>query len=714
MKNTQKPSDSGTQQATMTIDQAIEAAYEHWRAGQLTQSEYLCQEVLRAIPEQPHTLHLMGLLAHTQGNLSLAIEYVGRACRSPQASAMFFSNLAEMCRQAGELSRGEVAGRRAVELAPAQIEGWSNLGIILQESGKFDESLDCLLKAIRMDPQNPQTHNNIANTYMRIGRFEDAKTHYHKATELAPEYSEAHNNLSFLLKETGDYEGALQAINRAIEINPQNIDAYINAAGVAIARHDAEQAHKWLNNLMSFAPDHPGTLMTRARIMQLTSNYAEAEKSALEAIRKIPQSGEAHQVYADILRVLGKVDQAMEAYDKAISLPNPKRLQAMQGKTVLLIEMGDRDAAREIIVDVLKQGGRIVDALVAYSEINTFDAEDPLIGKMEDMLNAMGNDAPTPTEATILHFVLGKAFLDIDAPKKGFQQFALGNKAKRKTLSYDSDQSVGWLQAVAKTFTPELMDKFSGGGDPSDTPIFIVGIPRSGTTLTEQILASHHMVHGCGELKILPGLIGQISAKPDIRTTFPDFMGKISPDMLNEAGEAYLKEIRARSPHKPYLVDKMPANFIYVGLINLIFPNAKIIHCRRDPVDTCLSCYTKLFGDHQQFTYDLTELGAFYNAYKGLMDHWHALIPKDRLTIVDYEAMVDDQEGETRKLLDFLGLEWDDSCLEFHKTKRQVSTSSFAQVREPVYRTSVQRWKKYTPYLQPLLDALYPDGVPQE
>ncbi|GLQ06850.1 tetratricopeptide repeat-containing sulfotransferase family protein [Sneathiella chinensis] len=708
------PSPSGPQQTTMTIDQAINAAYGHWQAGQLAEAEHLCQKILQAVPSQPHTLHLMGLMAHTRGNLVLAIEFVSHACQSPQADAMFFSNLAEMYRQAGDLARGEVAGRRAVELAPNQPDCWSNLGIILQESGKFDESLTCLLNADRIAPQNPKTHNNIANTYMRLGRHEDARNHYTRATELAPEYAEAYNNLSFLLKETGDFDAALEAVNRAIEINPRYMDAYINAAGIAIGRGNGAQAQMWLDNLASFAPEHPATLLTRAKIMHLTGRHAEAEISARETLQKSPQSGEACQVYADILKSLGRTDEARAHYDKALSRPNPNPVQALLGKAVLLMETGDREGARALIEQAYQQGGRLADTLLTYSQITTFTADDPMIGKIAAMLTATGNDAPTPTEAMTLHFVLGKAFLDSGDPEKAFQHFAAGNKAKRQTLSYDSDQTLNWLASIAQTFTPDLMKTFSGGGNPSDAPIFIVGMPRSGTTLVEQILASHPMVHGGGELDTLLGLVQHIAAKPEINASFPDFMAQLPPQILTEASHAYLQVIRDKAQHTPHLVDKMPANFLHVGLINLMFPNAKIIHCRRDPVDTCLSCYTSLFGAPQKFSYDLAELGAFYNGYNALMEHWHDLLPADRLAVVDYETLVEDQEGETRKLLDFLGLGWDEACLDFHKTERPISTLSFAQVREPIYRTSVKRWQKYRPYLQPLTNALYPDGVPEE
>jgi hypothetical protein len=230
-------------------------------------------------------------------------------------------------------------------------------------------------------------------------------------------------------------------------------------------------------------------------------------------------------------------------------------------------------------------------------------------------------------------------------------------------------------------------------------PIFVLGMPRSGTTLIEQILASHPEIQGAGELRVLQRISDSLG-------NYPDAVTRLTQPELARLGVAYLAQIRPFAAGRAHVVDKMPANFLLVGLIHLILPNARIIHCRRNAVDTCLSCYTKLFGGEQTFAYDLRELGLFNRAYQKLMNHWGGLLPPDRFFEVDYEAVIENLEGEARRLTAFLGLPWDEACLTFYEAKRPVRTASVNQVRQPIYRSSVGRWKSYAAQLRPLLEAL--------
>jgi hypothetical protein len=270
---------------------------------------------------------------------------------------------------------------------------------------------------------------------------------------------------------------------------------------------------------------------------------------------------------------------------------------------------------------------------------------------------------------------------------------------KRATLNYDSAANVAWIRSVADVFSAELLERMNGAGARSELPIFVLGMPRSGTTLVEQILASHPEVQGAGELKHIQSLARRVGPYPEA------FRG-ISTEQLDELGRGYLAVVGPLSGSRKRVIDKMPSNFLYAGLIHLALPEARIIHCRRDPVDTCLSCYSKIFAEEQSFSYDMAELGAFYLAYRDLVDHWRQHLPADRFVDVDYEEVVADTESQARRLLEFLGLPWDERCLEFYKTERPVRTASVNQVRQPVYRTSAGRWRKHSRNLAPLLDAL--------
>lgn len=261
--------------------------------------------------------------------------------------------------------------------------------------------------------------------------------------------------------------------------------------------------------------------------------------------------------------------------------------------------------------------------------------------------------------------------------------------------------------AHRRRLSPEPHDRLHATGEPSALPVFIVGMPRSGTTLIEQIVSSHPQVTGAGELSALRLVVEGSGLFPD---GMQGLAGEARGALFRQLGQAYLSRVTPLAQGRARLVDKMPSNFLYAGLIPLILPGARIIHARRDPVDTCLSCYTKRFAGEQPFAYDQAELGALYRSYARLMAHWRTVLPPERFIEVDYEAVVDDLEGEARRLIDFLDLPWDPACLNFHDNRRVVRTASLNQVRQPIYTTSKGRWHAYADYLGPLLEALGGDA----
>ncbi len=698
-KNTQGAAPDGKGQG-MTIDQAVAAAYQHWNAGQGAQAEQLCQQVLKAWPEHAGALHLMGLLAFTAGNRPLAIEYVKRACNAPSAPALFYSNLAEMLRQDGKPTDAERAARRALALDSQLPAAWTNLGIVLQEIGKLDESLDCLNRALARNPQSPENHNNLANTLKRMGRLTEARAQYEAALKLRPNYAEAHNNLAFLLNSLGEIDQAEVEIRRAIEINPHYIDAYINAAAIAMAKKMPDEALRWLDNLSSFAPDHPGGLVARARALLECDREKEALEAASRALAASPENGEAAATVAEALARLGRCDEALAAFDKAATLPSPQPANAIIGKAALLGELGRKEEAEATFAKAAEVAPHSARALFNVSSIRKYKRGDPEIEQMEKLL--ANGEVEERDDKMMLHFALGKVWMDVGDGPRAFAHLAEGCRIKRATYAYDGAATARWMESVAETFTPDMMKRFEGAGDPSDVPLFIVGMPRSGTTLVEQILAAHPAVHGAGELKTMQ----QIADHAVAGAAFPEWLNRVKPEDMAKLGRTYLDQVRPKAPEATRITDKMPANFFYAGLIRLMLPNARIVHCRRDPVDTCLSCYSKLFAGEQRFSYDLKELGEFYRAYEKLTAYWRMILPPDRFMEVQYEEVVENLEKEARRLVAFAGLEWDRACLEYYKNKRQIRTASFEQVRQPIYRTSVGRWKKFAKELRPLLEVL--------
>lgn len=693
-----------SQSETLSIPDALARAHAHWTAGQADQAELFCRRVLAVWPDHAGALHLLGLMAHAYGNLDLSIAHLREACKAPRAPAVYSANLAEMCRQKGLLAEAESAARRAVSMDTSLVAGWNNLGIVLQEVGNFEESRTCLEQVTALRPGWAEAHNNLANTLRRLGRFDLAEPHYRQALTLNPDYPEAHSNLAFLLSAQGRHDEAAVEAQRAIELNPRLIDAYLNLAEVEISRHRHDAALRALDMLRAFAPQHPAALAAYAKVLQQLERDTEALDFARQAVALAPQSAEAHSTLATVLQALGQTGEALAAFEKAVTLPGAVAEQALLGRATLLLEAGRKDEAEAAFDEALAAFPDAARILAGRAAARTFREDDADIATLEAFL-AEG-EKRSLKDRTAVHFALGKAYLDIRDSPRAFVHFEAGNRANRATFSYDSAATGQWMQHVARIFSPELYERLSGHGEASDQPVFVVGMPRSGTTLIEQIVSSHPQVTGAGELSALRLVLEGSGIFPDRLPALADASADASARVLAQLGRDYLARVSPLAHGRARLVDKMPANFLYAGLIPLILPDARIIHARRDAVDTCLSCYTKLFAGEQKFTYDQTELGRFYRDYERLMAHWRSLLPPDRFIEVDYEAVVDDLEGEGRRLIEFLGLPWDDACLSFHESRRVVRTASVNQVRQPIYTTSKGRWRAHAAYLGPLLDAL--------
>ncbi|MDE1149898.1 MAG: sulfotransferase [Azospirillaceae bacterium] len=689
---------STQQQNTMTVEQALGQAHAHWNAGQADQAERLCQHVLALWPGQSDALHLMGLMAHAYGNLDLAIDHLRRACQAPRVPAVYLSNLGEMCRQKGLLAEAEVAARRAVTMDNALVAGWNNLGIILQEAGKLEDSLSCLERVVALQPNYAEAHNNLGNTLKRLGRLDQARQRYEQALSLAPAYAEAQSNLANLLNDLGRPDDALASARKAIDLNPRLADAYINAAAVELGRNRNDDALRWIDSLLSFAPLHAGALTVRATALRHLDRLDEALADARRAVASQPDNGEAQNVLGEVLQALGQHDEALVAFDKATKSLGFAPEKAMINRGVLLMERGDKDQAKAAFDQVVAQFPRSASALFNLSDLHRYQPGDPLVGRMQSLLE--GPDAvQSQTDRTALNFALGKAWMDIGDGERAFAYLNQGNREKRATFVYDSAATQRWVGDIAKCFPAAAFKGAKATTQGSDLAVFVLGMPRSGTTLVEQVLGSHPQVAAAGELPFLNTLVNQVGP-------YPAFIPQLTDEGKATIGQRYLDQVRTLAGNRRRVVDKMPSNFLFAGLINLALPDARIIHVRRDPVDTCLSCYTKLFTREQLFTYDLTELGEFYRAYEALMDHWRAVLPADRFIEVRYEDVVDDLETEARRLVDFVGLDWNPACLDFHKTQRTIKTASLNQVRQPIFRSSLGRWKPYAAQLTPLLAAL--------
>lgn len=444
-------------------------------------------------------------------------------------------------------------------------------------------------------------------------------------------------------------------------------------------------------------------LLELAREHGEAGRLSEAEATCRRALAVDDANSEAHRVLGRILQAKDYRDAAAVAsFEEAVRL-DPDNAKAFKDLALALAEEGRLPAAIDAIRGALKSRPRYFSALYLLAQLKTFSPGDPDLLALEVL--ARDEEALDEQQLIKLCFTLAKAYEDVGDYERSFSYMRRANILKRETFEYDLEADVQLLREIAAVFQAELFDRFAGTGSESELPVLIVGMPRSGTSLVEQILASHPAVHGGGELDHLLEFDNAVSLLNEEGVGFPRGVAQLRFDDFGRLGHGYVKRLQQDAPQALRVTDKNVINFRNLGLVYLIAPRARVIHCVRDPVDTCLSCYTLDFAA-VKFAFDLVELGRFYRAYQELMEHWRRVLPNDWVLRVRYEDLVQNLESEARKIVAHCGLEWDDSCLSFYETTRHVETASFAQVRQPVYAKSVARSRRYDPYLATLVAAL--------
>ena len=465
--------------------------------------------------------------------------------------------------------------------------------------------------------------------------------------------------------------------------------------GVLLTEHlHFEDAVTVLMKARHIAPHLSEAIASLSAALNELGRYQDAADLCFDAVQNEAVPPQIHNNLSLALNGLGRQNEAIiHLRLTAEAMPDNSKVWMNLGNTAL--EIGNTDEAARAYaraIDLCPDDGSYHRSL---SVVHRYTSDDPHLIMMEELLPQA--ETWEPLNRMQLDFALGKAYDELGRFDDAMTHFLRGNAIKRSTTPYNEATTLGVLDAMEQTITPDFLREHGGNGDFSDRPIFIVGMPRSGTTLVEQIISSLPGVMGMGELMDFQNCVsgaGQFPASGPTKTWFDGL------------GRAYIRGFGKVSPQFIRIIDKMPSNFIYAGLIHLSLPNARIIHLHRDPIDTCLSCFSRLFSGDQPFSYDLAELGRYYRRYERLMVHWRTILPDDAFLDVSYENLVSDFEPEARRLVAFCGLDWNDTCLDFHKTNRSVKTASAAQVRQPLYTSSVGRHQHYAPYLGPLLSAL--------
>ncbi|MEX1109344.1 MAG: tetratricopeptide repeat protein [Dongiaceae bacterium] len=499
--------------------------------------------------------------------------------------------------------------------------------------------------------------------FHRARRLDDAERAYRQVLAQMPDQPDALNLLGTLYAEKGRITSALPFIERAAA-RRRNDPAILNNLGL--------------------------TYFHAAR-------YDDAERVLRKALRVKPDFNDALINLGRTLRNLGRPDEAIECYRRAVR--DERRPAALIGLAWALAESGSMDEAVALLRDVLAANPNEVHAYTVLAKIRRFEETDPEPATVETLL--AGRTIGTQ-ERIRLHYAAGKIMNDLGRYDRAMEHFTAGKQLE--AVDYDPDRHDRFVDRIVETFTPALFDRLANAGDPTDRPIFIVGMPRSGTTLTEQILASHPEIHGAGELTTIRKLASRVRVLAG-GAGYPEGTARLEPKSVATLAAVYRDLLAERSPTARRVTDKMPHNFLQLGLIQVLFPNARIVHCRRNPVDTCVSCFMNEFAESHGYSRDLGYLARYYRAYDRLMAHWRTVLRLPMLEFV-YEETVTEPESRSRALVEFAGLEWNDRCLDFHRTDRSVQTISLWQVRQPIYDRSIERWRRYETHLGPLLDGL--------
>jgi len=695
-------------QQQMTLEQAMQLAVQYQESGQLLEADSILKQILQSYPNNDVALHLLGVIHHQAGRTDIAIDIIKQAISINKKNAHYFSNIGEMCRQTLKLGDAIKYGQQAVKISPKSATALSNLGIAYFDNNDLDIAEAYQKKAVGINPKLICAINSLGSIARNRKDKKMAIHYYQEALSIDSNNIESKNNLAAMFTESDRATEAISLLVSIINSNPNYIEAYYNLGVAYLDLQNTRQAKKLFNKVLELQSDYVGAFRGLAHSYRLEKETDLAIENALNALSITPNSLVIHTLLGSIYRESGFPDKALVSFKKALEV-DVEYLPAHLAKGRLLMELGDIPAAKQDFQTALKIDDKSLAARIALIQVNKVTVDD------ENMLRLIGLDKDntlSAKKASSLHFALGKAYDDTKQYDLAFKHYFEGCQLKRKRIDYDSKDNDDSINRIISFFSKEKIDVLRGKGCLSNTPIFVLGMPRSGTTLTEQIIASHSDVYGAGELPDLSYLANHTNG--EAVNSYPDGLLDFNQKQLATLGEKYIDGLKEREPNAKYITDKMPANFNLLGLIHLILPNAKIVHVKRNPIDTCLSGFSRIFKhNNQPHSYDLKEIGLYYRNYHRLMQHWKKVLPKDSFYEINYEDIVADTECEARALIKYCGLDWSDNCLNFHKTKRSIRTASVTQVRQPIYTTSVERWKSYEEHLVPLFDALG-DLIPQQ
>ena len=603
--------------------------------------------------------------------------------------------------RAGRLDRAEALYRKILNKVPDHPDALHMLGAIANTRGRPERAMQLIGKVLSIFPNHADAHLNLGNSYSLVGKRADAMACYRRAIALKPDFALAHSSLGRELNAEGAFEAGLAASRRAIELDPAIPDGHVNL-GVALWNLGRlGEAEASLRKALQLRPDDLHALSYLALILLETSRFEDARRVQEKVVALQPRDARAHRGLAVSEFRTGDIAAALKRFSHSVEL-EPDFAEGWTSYGWALRAVGRFDEAVACFRRALAINPDLAEAHRSLAATGQQAADQAEIERLRALV---ANPDLDDNDRVAAGFALGSVLDGADRYDEAFQCFSQANALARRKLiasgrGYDPDAFRARIDRLIETYTPQFFAAVAAGGVPSELPVFIVGMPRSGTTLVEQIAASHSQVFGAGELTEI-GRLREALPEPGVDPEATAHWLAVAPGLAVK----HLDKLAKLGSGAARVIDKLPDNVFNLGVIAALFPASRVILCNRDPRDICLSSYFQLFAGGNPYSYDLAECAHRYRQVERLCEHWRRVLPV-RMLEIRYEALVGDLEGESRRLIDFLGLEWEPACLEFHRSERVVVTQSTWQVRQPLYARSVARWRHYERHLIPLIEAL--------
>ncbi len=643
------------------------------------------------LPNDAEALRNLGAALHDQGNWAEAFENLRRALAIDPNDVGALVDAANALRGLGRARDSIALYESALSLNPRLVEARNNLGNAYLELDQFAEADACYRLALGLKPLDSQIISNLSSVYRRRGQLDEAAAHARQAVALDPGSSGAHNNLGLVLAALGRRDEAAGSYRQALKLNPRNVDALNNLGNVLRDSGDRRGAAPLYRQAIEIEPRRAESHCNLGNVLFEMRQVDQAIACHRQALALKPDYAPAHLSLAFALRQKRRPAEA-EASCRAALAVNPDYVEAISFLGELQADAGqfaEAEKSFQRAIEINPDFSFAVASIATHRRMTSGDTK--WLQTAEALLT---KNLPLGHEIS-LRYALGKYFDDVRQYDAAFDHYRQANELTRRSgRRYNRAGLTQRIDQIITSFHATFMCECRKTASDSEVPVFVVGMPRSGTSLTEQILASHPAVFGAGEVSYWN------SAYDAYRDAERD--GRAGAHLVAKMGSDYLAQLTSLSGDRPRVIDKMPANFMYGGLIHAAFPRARIIHMRRHPIDTCLSIYFQHFFNIGAYSNDLDDLAHYYGEYLRVTDHWRALLPESAWLDVPYEELIADQEGWTRRMLDFIGLPWDPRCLEFHTTERVVITASRWQVRQKIHSSSAGRWRNYDKFLAPL------------